>query len=213
MINQWRHIIVKAGKDKAAITLYFRRFGQPEFSGRELRWLAFNFRHVNQAASTIKYPAVVGADKKFLITAGRFAQGHAAVFTGVDHHVQVAGFIPAQNHRFGTDGSGFKITRVSNFTLMTHVNPGAMMDVCHLQIEHLRVHKQVTVHPVFFYQRWQSRGAETFIGHHNILDNLFNNQSDKLLMGTLAWQAKCPGSCKVVKIKIRHLPRCQPRHG
>jgi hypothetical protein len=100
---------------------------------------------VDVLAGAVEHPAVVGAGVELLVAAARAAQRGAAVGAGVHEAVHLAVLAAADDHRLATHVGGEEVARVRNLAFVAQVQPAALEDVFHLELEQLGVEVHVAI--------------------------------------------------------------------
>ena len=81
-----------------------------------------------------------------MVAAFKLADGRSSVRTGVDERADLTGLVTHEDDRLAAHAGRKEIVRPGKLALMRQVDPTALEDVLHLQIEDARVPEHVPVH-------------------------------------------------------------------
>ena len=137
-LGQRRHVGVQAAEQEAAIALEARHLLQVVAAvlveGVRVAGAA-GVLHLEQLAGVVEGPAVEGAGEAGLVALLVAAQRGAAVRAGVDDGVEFARLVARDDDRLAADLRGEVVVRVGDLALVGQVDPVALEDVLHLQVE------------------------------------------------------------------------------
>ena len=147
-----RHDVrVEAAEEEAAVALEASDLDEVVAAlGVELLRVAGIARvlHLEQLAGVVEGPAVERAGERGAVVGLAPAQHRAAMAARVDQAVELALLVAGDNDGLATDVGGEVVTHVGNLALMCEVNPVALEDVLHLELEELLVGKHITTNLV-----------------------------------------------------------------
>nr|WP_277872965.1 hypothetical protein [Raineyella fluvialis] len=101
--------------------------------------------HLQQLAVVAERPAVERAGQRGAVVGLAATQHGTAVRTRVDHAVELAVLAPGDDHGLASDVGGEVVTDVRDLRLVGQVDPVALEDVLHLELEELFVGEDRTV--------------------------------------------------------------------
>ncbi|MNK97101.1 hypothetical protein D3C87_1174170 [compost metagenome] len=138
VLDQWQHIGLEAAEQEAAIGLETRDFGQVVGAFTvEARRVAGVGRilDLEQLAGVVEGPAVERAGVGAFVAGLVPAQGRAAMTAGVDEGVEHTVLVARDEDRLAPHGGGVEIVDVGDLAFVGQVEPVALEDVFHLQVE------------------------------------------------------------------------------
>ena len=100
----------------------------------------------DQRAGSIERPAVIRTGQHPLVAAFEWAYGGSSVRTGVDERADLTGLVAHQEDRLAAHADRKEIVGSGKLALMRQVDPTALEDMLHLQIEDARIPEYVPVH-------------------------------------------------------------------
>ena len=149
VVRQRRHVGVEAAEQEAAVVL------EPRDLRQVMRAVAveglrvaggLGVLHLQQLAGVVEGPAVERTGVGRLVAALEAAEHRAAVRTGVDEGVEFALAIPGDDDRLAADVRREEVVVVRHLALVGEIDPVALEDRLHLQLEQLGVGEDVAGH-------------------------------------------------------------------
>src|SRR4051812_39560002 len=151
MLRQRQNIGIQAAKQEAAIGLEPRNLCQVVRAVLVERFRisrTARVLHRQQFASIAEGPAMERAGVAGLVTPLVAAQHRAAMAAGIDEGVQFAGLAAGNKDRLAANEGGEVVVRTRDLAFMGEINPVALEDVPHLQLEQRRIREDIAANPV-----------------------------------------------------------------
>ena len=145
MILQRQDIMIERPEDEAAIAFdpHLGQVVRPFMIETVGIGAGAGILGAQQLAVGLEAPAMEGADEERLVATLAAAQLGAAMGAGIDHAIEAAILGPRQDHRRMADPGGEIVVLLLDLALMGQIDPVALEDIFHLQIEQFRVGEDV----------------------------------------------------------------------
>ena len=152
VLGQRHHVGVDAAEQEAAVVLEGAQLlhvvAAFAVEARRIAGVGGVVLDLQQLAAVVEGPAVEGAGEVGAVALLVPAQDRAAVRAGVGQRVELALLVARDHHRLAPDVDAQVVVDVGDLALVGQVDPVALEDVLHLEIEQLLVGEGGAIQPI-----------------------------------------------------------------